>query len=83
MSKRKKQRKSWRWVMMVGLQKNTLINQVPVAPIKELENSTFIPSVADCKSLEKEKLCISYNEGLGKVCSLLQEASPSGYVKKV
>ena len=39
--------------MMVGLQKNTLINQVPVAPIIELENNTFIPSVADCKSLEK------------------------------
>ena len=54
---KEKQRKSWHWFMMVGLQKrvinNTLTNQVPVAPITEVENSTFIPSVADCKSLGK------------------------------
>lgn len=54
---KEKQRQSWHWFMLVGLQKrvlnNALEHNAPALPITEVDNSSFIPNVTDCQSLEK------------------------------
>ncbi|XP_069105154.1 uncharacterized protein [Argopecten irradians] len=53
---KEKQRKSFHWFMLVGLQKrvlsNVLGNDIPTVPITKVENSIFIPSLEECKSLK-------------------------------
>jgi hypothetical protein len=52
-----RKRKSWHWFLLVGLQKRT-INQdlddsTPIADIKRVDNSLYIPHLEDCNFLDR------------------------------
>jgi hypothetical protein len=53
---KEKQRQSWHWFLMVGLQRRVLSpnlsTECPVKSISDVENSVFVPSIDDCRLLE-------------------------------